>query len=275
MNRRVAIVTGASGSMGSEAVRSLSADGWHVIMACRNLGKADAIRSRIVAEIPEASIEMKHLDLGSLDSVRSFVAELGQVRVDALFNNAGVINRDFALSGDSLERTMAVNYVGPYLLTRLILPLMEDGSVIVNMVSLTAGLSTLGEDCLKPDASSFHQLRTYGKAKRALALFSVSLAEYISSQGLNVRVNMSDPGVVNSNMISMGRWFDPLADKLFRPLCSSPAKGVAPALRALKSADADRRYFVGRSDKPFPKGFVRDPLRIWLWEETEKITGIL
>ena len=61
-------------------------------------------------------------------------------------------------------------------------------------------------------------------------------------------VNATDPGIVNSNMITMGRWFDPLADMIFRPFCKSPAKGAIPAINAITSG-LSGRYFLGNGSR--------------------------
>ncbi len=75
MSGRV-VITGASGAMGEAAVRALARDGRSVLMACRNLEKAALVRSRIIADLPEADITLGLLDLASIDSVRAFVASL-------------------------------------------------------------------------------------------------------------------------------------------------------------------------------------------------------
>ena len=269
MNGGRIIVTGASGSMGSAATRELAARGHSVVMACRNIKKAEAVRGRILAELPDADIVLKRLDLGSLDSVRAFVEDLGPEPISALFNNAGVISRGYSLTSDGLENTFAVNYFGPVLLTELLLPQMLQNAKIVNMVSLTCRFVSIDERSLRPAHEDFSQLGTYARSKQALLRFSQELARRHPS----LRVNLADPGIVNSNMISLGHWFDPLADILFRPFCKSPEKGVQPALRALSSDDRNR-YFVGKGSKPIPARFSDLDLDLRIWQETERILSM-
>lgn len=263
------IVTGASGAMGEAAVRALARDGRSVVMACRNLEKGGAVRDRILADLPAADISVIRLDLSSLDSIRTFVGELGQEPVSALFNNAGVISKGYSLTGDGLENTFAVNYFGPYLLTRLLLPLMDPEASIVNMISLTCRFVSVTEKSLRPSADEFSQLGTYARSKQALIRFSRELAR--RNPGLHI--NLADPGIVNSNMIDLGHWFDPLADILFRPFCKSPERGVQPALAALAS-DGRNRYFVGRKSMDIPARFDDPGLDLRIWEETERILSI-
>lgn len=260
---RTVIVTGASGSMGSAAVRELSGGGSRVIMACRNIAKAETVRARVLEEFPEACIEIMELDLGSLASVRRFATSV-QGSGLVLFNNAGVINRDHRLTEDGYERTYQVNFLAPALLTLL---LSDRLARVVSMVSLTCSLVSIPQgysgDSATSDggsrasgssgvsAASYSQLGSYARAKLAMLLFTLELGRRTS-----IDVAVADPGVVNSNMISMGRWFDPLADVIFRPLCSSPEKGVAPALRAIQSAETEPLYYVGRRARTMPGRFT-------------------
>lgn len=240
-----AVITGASGSMGSAAVRELAGKGWKVIMACRNVAKAEAVRDSVLREFPGACIEIKVLDLGSLASVRQFASSLPDAPL-ILFNNAGAINRDYRLTEDGYERTYQVNFLAPALLTLL---LSDRLTKVVSMVSLTCSLVHIPEGYTGDSQADYSQLGSYARAKLAMLLFTLEL-------GSRLPVCVADPGVVNSNMISMGRWFDPLADKIFRPLCSTPEKGVAPALRAIQSADTRPLYYVGRRARTMPKRFT-------------------
>ena len=260
------IITGASGAMGSVAVRALASQGRSLVMACRNVQKAEAVKSRIIAELPDADIEIRRLDLDSLRSVRTFAEDFGAEPVTAIFNNAGVISRGYSLTEDGLENTFSVNYFAPVLLTKLLLPLMQPDAMVVNMVSLTCRFVKIDGKSLRPGPEDFSQLGTYARSKLALLRFSQEFAR----RNPSIKVNLADPGIVNSNMISMGKWFDPLADILFRPFCESPERGVQPALRALASEERNH-YFVGKGSKPIPERYSDPELDLRLWEETERI----
>lgn len=264
MNGRI-IITGASGSIGEATTRALSEKGYRIIMACRNLKKADATRERILSDIPSADIETRLLELSSLSSVVSFSEDIDGP-IYGLFNNAGVISRGYALTANGLENTFAVNYFAPYLLTRLLLPKMEPGGRIVNMVSLVTRFPHISPSSLRPSEKDFSQLGTYSKSKLALLLFSRELSRRYPEIGVNV----ADPGIVDSNMISMGKWFDPIANVIFRPLCKSPESGARPAVSAMLSGETGR-YMVGRKSKPLPSRYGDSSLEKDLWEETGRI----
>ena len=260
------IVTGATGAMGAAAVEALAAEGRAVLMACRNRAKAEAVRSDILTRIPDARLEIRELDLASLASVRQFAAGIEPGSVTALFNNAGAISRGYGFTDDGLENSFAVNYFGPWLLTRLLVDKMPEDGRIVNMVSLTCRFVKITPDSLRPERKDFSQLGTYARSKRALLSFSQELLR----RHPGLRINVSDPGIVASNMIDLGHWYDPLADSLFKPFCKSPASGVLPALSALTS-DLIGHYFVGRSHHPIPRHYHTPSLDLVLWQATEKI----
>ena len=277
MEKSKIIVTGATGSIGLAAVKSLLSKDLPVIMACRNIKKADSQRDNLIKQFPHSEIDILELDLNSLTSIRSFVEEIKNqgFKVDKLLNNAGIICRDFTVNDDGFETTLAVNYLGPLYLSKLMIPLMDDGFNIVNTVSVTRGVSKLDEHFFDLDKKRFSQLGTYGKAKYALFLSSLTLSEKIK----NGSVNLTDPGVVDSNMISMHRWFDPLADVLFRPFCKSPEKGAMPAVNALlmttdngqRTTDFvhnEVRLFSGNKSKVISQKYYDNPLREWLWKES-------
>lgn len=269
------LITGATGAMGAAAVEALASRGIPVLMACRNLSKAEAVRSSILSRMPSADIVVRHLDLASMESVREFAAGLAPGSVSAVFHNAGVISKGFSLTADGFENTFSVNYFGPWLLTQLLLPVLPPAARIVYMVSLTCRFAGLSVGFLQPTPSDFSQLGTYARAKRAL----LSSALELKRRNPLLRVHLADPGVVASDMIDMGHWYDPLADALFKPLCKKPSVGVQPALRALlgatdcepDAAASEPRYFVGRSDRPIPRRYLCSDADELLWSATTRL----
>ena len=269
MGKGQVIVTGATGSIGFEAIKALARQGQPVIMACRNVKKGEEKKSLILKEQPDAILQIEQVDMASLRSVAAFCNRLKDngMQLAGLFNNAGIMNRHYHLSEDGFEHTLAVNYLAPYYLTRTLLPLCQPNAHIVNMVSLTCRNAQLDEHLFEKGEQDFHQLRTYGSTKLALLLATLALAKRV---GQDIHVNMADPGIVNSNMISLDRWFDPLANVFFRPFIKSPKKGAVPALNAL-ATDERLRYFSGNRCHKVHKTFLNNPHTEWLWNETENI----
>lgn len=264
LRRKSVIITGASGGMGSAATEEMARRGWRVIMACRNLEKADAVRRRILGAVPSAQLEIQELHLDSFASIRDFAARMRkEAPLDGLFNNAGTLPRRYSRTVEGYEQTLGVNYLGPWLLTRLMLPSLGDDAGIVNMVSISAKAAAVDRDFFEKGEKDFHQLRTYADTKLALIYFSIAMA-----QKSGRRVNMADPGIVDTEMIRLGRWFDPLTDIFFRPFCNSPARGARPAVNALCS-DCNMQFFSGNGRRDIPQRLLdrREDME-WLWNET-------
>ena len=270
------IVTGASGAMGSAAVEALARQGRVVIMACRNLQKGAEVRSRILSGNDSAQLELLHLDLASQQSVIAFVAEAKallesrELSLAGLFNNAGVMNRSHSVTEDGLEATLAVNCVNPILLTLRLLPLFAAEANVVNMVSLSCRVGKVNPEMWAPERPRYRQVAAYAQSKLAFMLATISLGERLKTMGYDgIRLNVADPGVVNTSMISLGRWFDPLTDLLFRPFCNSPQQGIRPALNALSTRET-LRFFVGNKCKSIPHRYRQHSYNEELWKELQK-----
>ena len=177
----------------------------------------------------------------------------------------------FGLTADGIEQCMGVNYVGPYALTRLLLPMIADGGRIVNTLSVTYRIGRIGPRLFEPEPQRYERFRSYGSSKLALLLFTLELARRTAGR---IGVYAADPGVVNTGMITMHRWFDPLTDLLFRPLIKSPEQGARTAL-ALATGDLpDERqalYWVGMKPKRVAHPVTCHPGRQALWEQTERL----
>ncbi len=264
---KAVVITGASGSMGSAATKMLAAKGFKIIMACRNLSKAASVRDIILHDVPEAELELAELRLDSFASIRDFASSLDGRALYGLFNNAGVMPKDYSLTEDGFEQTIAVNYLGPFLLTHLLLPNLESDGHVVNMISLTCNHVKEPSDFINVRPDGYRQLHNYAQSKLALMYFSIELAR----REPDLNVNVSDPGVVSSNMIDLGRWFDPIADAVFKPLCKSPEEGALPAVNALLS-DRSMQLFRGNGSEPLPEKFMdRRIASAALWEQTEQL----
>lgn len=225
------IVTGATGGIGGAVAEALACEGKTLVLACRNVNAAEVLSNRLLCDVPGAEVFVLHLDLSSFDSVRCFVDNLKQLHrpVAALVNVAGIMTRHSTLDDDGVELDYRVNCFSTALLARLVAPMMLHRSHIVFTTSVTRKI--WGIPKAFPRDGMFSQLATYGRSKLALTIFAYHLAGELRHRGICVAC--ADPGVVDTAMITMHRWFDRLADILFRPFISTPQKGAEPLLRAL------------------------------------------
>lgn len=276
MKQKLAVITGADGGMGMEITRAVATAGYKVIMACRDPEIAEEKRQLIMRETGNIALEIVPVNLASLSSTASFANELlqrGEV-ITLLMNNAGTMETRRCITEDGLERTVSVNYVAPYLLTRKLLPLMGEGSRIVNMVSCTYAIGKLDfpDFFLRGKKGAFWRIPIYSNTKLALTLFTIALSKKVKEKG--IIVNAADPGIVSTKIITMHMWFDPLTDIFFRPFIRTPRQGAATAISLLLDEDAGKRtgtLNVSCHPKQLSEKFFHHVQMKELWDKTEEI----
>lgn len=274
---RVAIITGAGTGMGFEEAKAVAAKGYYTVMACHHPAEAEEKRQEIIRETGNGNVEIIGIELADLSDVRRFADEIKARfdRVDLLMNNAGTIQTGFHLTPDNIEHTVSVNYVGPYLLTRLLLPLMGEGSRIVNMASLTYWMGRLDfpEFFTRGRKRGFHRIHIYCNTKLAITLFTFQLARLLKGRGITV--NAADPWMVSTNIIRMHiPVVDFLADIFFRPVIYTPRKGADTAIRLLLDEDkAGQTGTYNRSNRILDVGekYFHHRQMQELWDRTEEI----
>lgn len=229
------IVTGATGGIGRAICSFLASEGIPLALACRSRDKALKLMESLPAPeaLPHRFVE---LDLTDTHSIRHAAEELSQLPLCGIINNAGTMRRHFATDAQGRELTMAVNYHNTRLLNELLLQALPDNASVVLTTSITRLLPQRGGDDV--DKRHFGQLSTYAKSKRRLTEWAARFC----AANPRLRVNCADPGVVDSGMITMHRWYDPLADVFFRPLIRKPRQGAEPALRAYFAKGSGRIY---------------------------------
>lgn len=267
-----AVITGADGGMGSEITKSVAAAGYEVVMLCYDAKSGEACRNRIAQETGNGQISVRQVDLSVMAEVKrvaeSLLAERIPIRL--LMNNAGTMCTHFQQTPDGLERTVAVNYVAPYLLSRLLLPLMDAGSRIVCMVSCTYAIGKITPEFFTHGKrGSFWRIPIYSNTKLALWLFVRRLASEVSKQG--IIVNAADPGIVSTEIIRMDMWFDPLTDIFYRPFIRTPKQGAATAVHLLLDelpAGTTGKMFASCKERKLSEKYLNHPQMNTLWSDT-------
>ena len=277
VRRGLAIITGAGKGMGFEEAKAVAAKGYHTIMACHHPEAAEEKRLEIIRETGNENVEIMGLELADLSDVRRFADEVKArfQHLDLLMNNAGMLATRFQTTVDNLERTVAVNYVGPYLLTRLLLPLMGEGSRIVNMASLTYkyGVLDFPDFFSRGRKGGFWRIPIYSNSKLAVTLFTFDLAERLKDRG--IMVNAADPGIVSTDIIHLDmKLVDAFADLCFRPLIRTPRQGADTAIHLLLDDDkAAQTGTFNRSNRIINIGskYYRHKKMQELWNRTEDL----
>ncbi|KAJ4711838.1 short-chain dehydrogenase TIC 32, chloroplastic-like [Melia azedarach] len=208
-----AIITGATSGIGAETARVLAKRGARLVLPARSLKAAEDAKARILSECPGSEIIVMALDLSSLNSVHNFVSEFESLRLplNLLINNAGKFAHEHALSEDGIEMTFATNYLGHFLLTKLLLKTMietarETGiqGRIVNVSSSIHGwfsgdmIRYLGQ--ISRNRSHYDATRAYALSKLANVLHTKEIAQRLKKMEANVTVNCVHPGIVRTRL---------------------------------------------------------------------------
>ena len=271
--KKTAVITGADGGMGSEITRAIASAGYHVIMICREKEHGCKRMNEIKSETGNNYIEVIETDHSSLASVFGTTDILLKrlSSIDLLMNNAGTMSTHFFTTVDGIENTVAVNYVAPYLLTRRLLPLMHNGTRIVNMVSCTYAVGKIDDAFFtRGKKGSFWRIPIYSNTKLALWLFTRRLSLLLKERGITV--NAADPGIVSTNMIRMHMWFDPLTDIFFRPFIRTPRQGADTAIHLLldpKYEGLSGDMYASCKKRNLKDIYLNHPQMKTLWDDTE------
>lgn len=195
------IVTGANTGIGYVAALDFAKRGANVILACRNEKLGNEAVEKIKAESKSESVQLEQLDLGSLANTRSFAERILAKwdRLDILVNNAGLAGIDFKLTADGFETHFQVNYLGHYLLTRLLLDLLKKSqpSRIINVSSIAHTMTDMKWDDLQYE-KDYVARYAYGQSKLAQILNAFELSKRL--EGTGVTAVSLHPGVVKTDI---------------------------------------------------------------------------
>ncbi len=200
MKGRVCLVTGASSGIGKATAAAMAALGATVVMVCRDETRGRAARAGVVSASGSESVDLMKADLSSLESVRGLAAEYGRKypRLDVLVNDAAVFVDRRALTPDGLELIFATNYLGPFLLTRLLIPRLEAAQPS-RIINVSAPSSMMPDFDDLQGVRSFGAIGAFGASKAADLLFTFALARRLEGRG--VTVNAYHPGIVRTKLV--------------------------------------------------------------------------
>ncbi|MEQ1438924.1 SDR family oxidoreductase [Fontimonas sp. SYSU GA230001] len=295
---RRALVTGAASGLGFETARGLAARGAEVILADRNVAGGQAAAARIRAEVPDARVAFRELDLADLAFVRRCAeALLAEGRaLDILVNNAGILPPlERRTTKDGFELKFGINVLGHFALDAQLWPLLEQARAprVVWVSSLVHRHGTLDFDDLNAERR-YDPQRAYNQAKLACLVLAMEQQARAQAAGSGVAVLAAHPGVARTSIGAtraseqrrkLRDYAEALAFRIaMRWFGQDQDRGARPILYAAAAAEARGGEFYG------PDGFgemagaprrvklsqpARDAgVRGRLWDACERMTGL-
>lgn len=283
-NGKVVIVTGATSGLGKEATKVLSQKGATIIMAARNIEKAKKVRDEIIKINPTAKIDIKSLDLSSLESIKLFADDFlkSYNQLDILINNAGIMYCPYSKTKDGFEMQMGTNHLGPYALTAQLMPLLINtaNSRIVNTASLAHLTGNIDFEDINWENRKYKTMQAYADSKIANLYFHYELAQKLNGQKNAPLIIAAHPGWTKTEL---DRHIG-LVGIMSSIIGQKVEMGVLPTLRAATDPQALSGDYFG------PDGFREmrgNPVKVksnamslnaqkaeQLWILSEKLTGI-
>lgn len=198
---KTVIVTGGASGIGIETVRALAIAGANVTIAARNLETGREVAQQINSEIEAVRVDVDHLDLGSLASVRAFAQRWGDRPLNILINNAGIMACPLGQTEDGFELQFGTNHLGHFLLTNLLTPSLKRGvpARVVVLSSSAHRRGTVDFDDPNFRTRPYHPFKSYGQSKTANALFALEYDRRYKEEGIRAFSLM--PGVIATPLL--------------------------------------------------------------------------
>jgi NAD(P)-dependent dehydrogenase (short-subunit alcohol dehydrogenase family) len=277
MENKVFVVTGVTSGVGRALATEIARTGEMLVMIARDPDRGSAALKEIALATQNPNLDMQLCDLSILSSVRN-VAEILKSKyekIDVLINSAGLYRRTRRVTVDGFEEMFAANYLGPFLLTNLLLERLQaavqaDGSARVLNITAPSTVPLNFEDL--QGERNFNSLNTFGATKMANLLFTFALARKLESTGITV--NAVHPGVARSGL--MREAFAPL--RFFTWLISGSPKKAAENIRPLALApDFEKitgKFFYRGKETDAPAYAYDRAVQQRLWEASEVFTDL-
>jgi NAD(P)-dependent dehydrogenase (short-subunit alcohol dehydrogenase family) len=259
MAGEICLVTGATAGIGFATALGLARQGATVVGVGRNPDKCRAGAAQIRQETGNPAVEFMQADLSSQAEVRRFAEEFkrSHPHLDVLVNNVGAFFMSRRLSADGIEMTWALNYLGVYLLTELLLDTLKASapreaslehsgreSRVVNVSSAMHTSARLNFDDLQGQRK-YSGMKAYGQSKLAMVMYTCDLASRLAGTG--VTVNALHPGFVASDMYRSSGGFIKLLGPVINLMAVSPEAGAETSIFVAGASEIEGvtgKYFV-------------------------------
>ena len=265
LTNQLAIVVGGTGSIGKEIIDYLLYLKAKVIIAARNVNKAEGIKKQFLLKYPDAKVYVEYLDLSDLESIDKFQLEVDKKypKADIFINNAGVYHLPKSLSKDGYEIHFATNTLGNFYLAKKILYDMKENAKMVFVSSLSANFFRINFE----DVQQLHcknKMKVYAVSKRFMIANALSLKQTLSNHSIDL--NIVHPGVCATELFtkSHSKLFNLIVYPLMQLIFHSPKKASLNIVKGLFVETKENEWIV-------PGGLFG----VWGYPKIEKMKKIL
>ena len=250
LNNKTVVISGATNGIGKAAAIELSKENPKLLFTYRNQSLADELLAEIKDISPSTQVQSVYCDFSDQDSIKKCTNEINDLcaNIDVLINNAGVVNTSYHETGEGIENTFAVNHLGYFLFTNLLLQKLK-GDDETRIVNVSSAAHSFVKEMQWEDINfknNFGQgLKPYGQSKLANLLFTRYLSIKLSTE--NISVNAIHPGGVNTSLGSQNKaWYSKPLRLILRPFFRSPLKGAESIIYLATKQDdgVTGEYFV-------------------------------
>jgi retinol dehydrogenase 12 len=270
------LITGASAGIGKAGALELGRRGWKVFVHARSAARGKPVLDELKQSAPNADFALVTGDVSSMAEVKSLAEQVkAQTKtLDVLWNNAGLMINERKASVDGWEMTMAINHLAPFVLTRELLPLIEQTQG--RIITTSSGAHMFGSfnwDDWMDEKSTYSSFKAYGKSKLANILFTRELAHRVGAK--SITAHCFHPGMVSTEFgrqrgeekqqSAMPKWLKSL-------IMISPEAGADTGVFLAEDPSARNSngdFWVKRKVRKTNR-FVNDSDAAKLWELSEK-----
>ncbi len=287
LNGKIYLITGGNSGIGLEAAKMLAKKNADIVIACRNPKKAeDAMKE--ISPLGSGKVETVTLDLSKLSSVREAAEEIKQRynQIDGLINNAGIMQTPETRTEDGFELQLATNHLGHFLLTGLLLDLVEkaEGRIVV-VSSIAHKFGTINFEDLMME-KKYSPSDAYTQSKLANLLFSLELDRRLQSKGSVVKAIACHPGYSATALQSTGpKGLLNFVYKFSNAILAQPSyNGAIPTVLSAAGNEAVSGAYYGPKSLGEARGRVSDAevrpkardevVAKKLWEESQRLVGL-
>jgi NAD(P)-dependent dehydrogenase (short-subunit alcohol dehydrogenase family) len=275
MTGKICLITVANTGIGKTTAIGVAKTGAQVVLVCRDRARGEAAQAEVKGQSDNANVDLLLTDLSAMQAVRDLADTVNKryARLEVLINNAGVFDRTRKVTADGYERTFAVNYLAPFLLTHLLLDKLKasEPARIINVSSAahTSGRIKLDDLNRERDYSGW---QAYCQSKLALNLFTFELARRLEGGG--VTANCVHPGTVATDLF---RGVPPPIRGLIKLFMKSPVQGAETPIWLATSPEVENvngEYFANRKPAQASAASHDREKAERLWAISEEMTGL-